>query len=276
MNRITDSEQSVSFSHFMCKNTKVDLELTVIKTPEWGASMPEGTLRLLENCMVNFCSELKKYNFPQGKIKVDHSSNHYGCDGVLRPIDYPSCEYTSLPHTPESLKSRNIFLHSKDFLWAQFSYQYLHEFCHYMTATITNNWFLESLCELSSIYFMKKMSKMWKTKPPYPNWVFYRKHLNGYAQSRLNETTKLDIPLVEWYAINKATLFKDSCKRELNNVVAKYYLPYFEKMPYIWNIVCYVPFEDIKDFNQFMYAWRDNCPNEYKGYINKFITDLGL
>lgn len=263
----------------MVKNQKVCLEISVNKTEKWGYSQPNDVAKLIENCTINFLSELKPSNFPSGKIRIDHSHNPIpGCP-FIKARDYPSCEYTTNSinkNELEKLKDRIIYLNVDNRDWSKFSFQYLHEFCHYITLTFSNNWFIEALCELSSLYFLRKMWKKWNIKPPYDNWRDYREFLWNYAIKRLNSTNKLESSLGEWYVLNKDALSNNSTIRELNNVVAKYYLPYFENMPSIWNILCYLPVENIQIFDLFMQSWLDKCPDEYKKYICKFSKDLGL
>ncbi|GAG03367.1 unnamed protein product, partial [marine sediment metagenome] len=59
--------------------------------------------------------------------------------------------------------------------WAQFTYQFSHELCHVLTnyekkASPKNRWFEESLCEMASMFVLRRMAVTWQTSPPYPNW----------------------------------------------------------------------------------------------------------
>ena len=68
----------------------------------------------------------------------------------------------------------------------QYAYQFAHEFCHVLSGYEglegnPNNWFHETICELASVFTLRRMAERWPTHPPYPNWAGYSKHLLEYA-----------------------------------------------------------------------------------------------
>src|SRR5882672_843798 len=84
-----------------------------------------------------------------------------------------------------------VKLNTSGRLWAQYSFQFGHELCHIMCGFDDNDtgnlWFEESLCELSSLYTLRRMGEEWKTHPPYANWKSYAPHLTEYAQKRIDD-----------------------------------------------------------------------------------------
>lgn len=290
MDNFIENRHLVILPNLVLANTTVPFSLVVNKTPNWGDMNTIDVAKLLKIYTINFLMELEVGNYPEGQINIYHSYNYFllnlsykQSENLPRympqpPQDIPSCEYTGFPHSHETLKKRNIFLNCKAQLWNQFAYQFFHEYCHYMTRTITSNWFLEALCELSSLYFLRKLSITWLMMSLTDNihCKMYKRHFFEYAQNIINRSTEPEASLADWYESNKTNLQKNKIDRSLNGTVAKYFLPYFEANPGIWNIVCFVPFENISDFPLFMSRWHENCPDNYKKHIQKFITDLGI
>jgi hypothetical protein len=111
---------------------------------------------------------------------------------VYHRTDHPQ---TDLKRTPEGRIA--IGLATQDTHWAQYSFQFAHEFCHTL-ANFSNsprrstryppqaNFCLEeSLCETASLFTLRAMSRSWRTAPPYPSWPAYAPWLNAYAEQRI-------------------------------------------------------------------------------------------
>ena len=105
--------------------------------------------------------------------------------------DHPQ---TNLKRTPTGRIA--IGLAVRDTHWAQYSFQFAHEFCHTL-ANFSNNpqrvvrypdqanfWLEESLCETASLFTLRAMSRSWRTAPPYSGWRDYAPWLNAYADQR--------------------------------------------------------------------------------------------
>ena len=85
-----------------------------------------------------------------------------------------------------------IQLTARNTKWAQFVYQFAHEFCHVVSdyerlENDPNNWFHEALCELASVFTLQRMAATWSTQPPYPNWADYAGSLASYAYDLLSD-----------------------------------------------------------------------------------------
>ena len=95
-----------------------------------------------------------------------------------------------------------IQLACKDRRWNQYAYQFAHEFCHVLSGYEglegnPNNWFHETICELASVFTLRRMAERWPTHPPYPNWAGYSKHLLEYAAKRQKrEEVQLSIGVI--------------------------------------------------------------------------------
>ena len=107
-----------------------------------------------------------------------------------------------------------------------------------------NNWFHEALCELASVFTLRRMAERWPTFPPYPNWASYAESLASYARKRLSRKEHqlpADMTLSAWLFSEESNLRKDAVQRDKNAIVAYALLPLFEKEPYGWNAVRNLP-----------------------------------
>ena len=86
------------------------------------------------------------------------------------------------PSAPNDRTPRTLFRYSKtgpiviqltsqDRRWNQYAYQFAHEFCHVLSGyedlkDNPNNWFHETICELASVFTLRRMAERWPTHPP--------------------------------------------------------------------------------------------------------------
>ena len=133
--------------------------------------------------------------------------------------------------------------------WAEFSYQFAHEFCHVLSdyerlGVNPNNWFHEALCELASSFTLRRMAERWPTQPPYSNWADYAPALSDYADNLLaDEEHQLPegLTLATWLPMYENELRQDPYIRDKNAVVAYQLLPLFEADPSGWNALRRMP-----------------------------------
>jgi len=177
-----------------------------------------------------------------------------------------------------------IRLDSQDTYWAQFSFQFAHEFCHilcgYRERPHPNKWFEESLCELASLYSMRQMSETWKTAPPYPNWKSFAPHLKDYADKRIAKgRLPENTTLAKWYEENAKELRGSPTLREKNEIVAVALLPLFEKEPSHWEAVGYLnagkTFKN-QTFEDFLTQWRYFAPQRHKAFIQQIAAAFDI
>ncbi len=93
----------------------------------------------------------------------------------------------------------------------QFTYQFAHEFCHVVSGyerlkDNPNSWFHEAICELASIFTLRRMLSDWKLFPRYVDW--YRseeclgKYVEGYT-SRSERKLPEGKTLQQWISENE-------------------------------------------------------------------------
>ncbi len=178
----------------------------------------------------------------------------------------------------------NVRLATGKTFWLQYSYQFAHEFCHILCGTVedepSNKWFEESLCEMASIFALRKMSETWQTSPPYPNWSSYSKALRDYAADRI---AKGQLPermtLARWYLENEKDLRKDPCLREKNTIVAVALLPLFEEQPEQWAAVATLntsATQRQRTFRQYLSDWLAASPERHRPFIRRIAEKFAI
>lgn len=165
-------------------------------------------------------------------------------------------------HRSSSNEPICIQLTACDQRWAQFAYQFSHEFCHVLSdyerlRESPNGWFHEALCELASVFTLRRMAERWLTCAPYPNWAEYSDSLLSYADdclSREDLRLPVDTTLSAWLSKEEETLRKDRYLRDKNAVVAYALLPIFEPNPGGWNSIRNLP-DSAASFRDYLHHW---------------------
>jgi len=177
-----------------------------------------------------------------------------------------------------------VRLDTGDTYWAQYAFQFAHELGHilsgYREGGRNNKWFEESLCELASLFALRRMSDAWEEAPPYPNWRSFAPALNRYAQERIDDARlPQGTTLAAWYRERADRLARDPTRRELNNVVAVALLPHFEAAPEHWEAIGWLNTgrgERPQTFPQYLSAWRDHAPPRHRAFIGRLAGELGV
>jgi hypothetical protein len=174
-----------------------------------------------------------------------------------------------------------VKLSTKGLVWDQHSYQFSHEYCHirtnYIKGNQKNKWFEETICELASLFTLRRMTEIWKVNPPYSNWKEYASNLFTYAENRINDDKhKLPIGLdfQSWFEINLAGLEKDQYIRESNTLIAIELLNLFEGNTQLWAAMKYYNTWNIlesDDINSNFAKWLAVLPYELKPCVKKLI-----
>lgn len=223
----------------------------------WGEADLSNVVNLLDNVISIFYSNLDTNLISGRPVLVAHSSLH------KPPRDYP-----------EMIRFNGtsfIFLNTQDRLWSQYAYQFSHELCHYVVDTPFPpkcdkfGWFEEAICELASIFTLKRMALAWKHSPPYPNWTGYADSLNAYADNIINAGKEsLTMPFDQWLSLNLETLYQNRIDRSLNKIVAVQLLPIFNTYPKIWRAIHYLSSVNVNiemSFEDYVFEWRKSLPN---------------
>lgn len=132
--------------------------------------------------------------------------------------------------------------------WNQLAYQFAHELCHYLIPAFTPanlGWLEESICEMSSYYFLPKISKYWKRinankctsegEPYYPYFTSYVESEKMKAQIfDISQLCHTPAPSV------LKELESDEYIRDKNSHIANCILPIFKKRYLTWHAVPYL------------------------------------
>lgn len=176
--------------------------------------------------------------------------------------------------------------------WAQFAFQFAHEFCHalaghsndwkkaWIRGPKANQWFEESLCETASLFALRTMSKRWQTAPPYPNWRNFAPHLSEYADSRIaSARTSFPEPFLTWFGKEHSSLRGDAGQREKNLNIATGLLPLFVAEPSGWEAVTFCnlgPRVADKSLDAYFKDWKQSSPKAHQSFIHKVAKVFGI
>ena len=170
--------------------------------------------------------------------------------GSIQVVPAPCGDFIPMIHYRASRQDPiTIQLTARDRKWAQFAYQFAHEFCHALSnyellRSNPNKWFHEALCELASVFTLRRMAETWPTLSPYPNWADYADSLASYADDLLADEERrlpVGITLATWLSTHEAELRNNAYLRPKNAVVAYTLLPIFEEEPEGWNTIRKLP-----------------------------------
>ena len=168
-----------------------------------------------------------------------------------------------------------------------FVYEFSHEFCHVLSnfeklepelnsEPKPNNWFHEAICELASVFTLRRMAEHSLSHAPSPHWAYWGQELKDYAQERL---TRLGVKLPEgvtlqaWLSSHEESLRHDRYQREKNALVAYRLLPIFESDPAGWNAIRSLP--DSEGYlAEYFVDWHCSADDEDKDFIARLSNAL--
>jgi len=206
-----------------------------------------------------------------------HSPGHPNLNSEVR-VTYGTIG-PMLLYGGNSTAGYNIYLTAENIFWSQHLYQFSHEACHvYAQSQSTpfphcNQWFEESLCEMSSLYCIKIIAALGaQNQGPCP--ISYHQSLGDYAERIINSPDRIyDDQLQKWFRNIEPDLRRDSYIRCLNGVVANKLLPIFMATPSNWAAVEFLnakPCADGHDsFAEYLDNWQAATPNEHHSIINQ-------
>ena len=183
-----------------------------------------------------------------------------------------------------------IGLTARDTRWAQFSFQFAHEFCHTL-ANYSNGgrpsvrrphhanlWLEESLCETASLYVLRAMGRTWLTSPPHPAWRSYAPWLSAYAGQRLalpQHRLPGETPFIVWFRNHQPALRRNATLREWNTTIAIELLPILEAEPRGWGTLKFLnggSGSADASLAQHLSAWRSRCPRDLRQFVTKLAA----
>ena len=213
----------------------------------WGTALPIDVQVLLEDT----ASHLNRLMRDQvgGTVIVVPAP----CDDFI-----PRTHYRPSPNDPFFIQ-----LTATNRSWTQFAYEFAHEACHVLSGYermrgSRNSWFHEVLCELASVFTLRRMAEGWPSSPPYPNWSNYAAELSTYADKYLSREERRLLKgttLSDWLLSEEESLRQDCCQRDKNAVVAYTLLPIFESEPAGWNAIRRLP-DSSAMFRDYLLEWH--------------------
>lgn len=183
-------------------------------------------------------------------------------------------------------QSRLIILTTPHSQWNRLAYQLSHEMCHMLIANdVPENlrWLEESICELSSYYFLSKLSKYWRRKKC--NFVSaatkkpYYTEFETYVKNDSRKATPFDLSVFtsDDQSSDLSELIKNCELRNRNAHVANCMLPIFNKHPDTWHAVpylCYIP--PNLSLQDSLKEWIALSPLESRTGLEKISNLFGL
>ena len=187
-----------------------------------------------------------------------------------------------------------IGLSARDTHWAQYGFQFAHEFCHALAnfsdhsspalANVPNPnlWLEESLCETASLFVLRAMNRSWATNPPYPAWQAYAPWLSDYVERRLampENRLRTGMSFSAWFHEHQTALQKDAGQRTWNTIVATQLLPIFEADPAGWEAVTFLnrrPRGPTESLSHHFAGWQASCPNRLHAFVANLAAVFGV
>lgn len=161
------------------------------------------------------------------------------------------------PQCSKSGKNYTIYLSARENYWSKYIYQFAHEYCHFLIdgpldgKLETTFWFEESICELASMFFLKKVTERWQSWFPVlaPGTPLSSKddallRLRQFAPNNipyldnlLKKNAPIEGPLHEWLDDNIALLSEPVYHRDKYNQIASRMYELFLNYPDLWSII---------------------------------------
>jgi hypothetical protein len=215
----------------------------------------------------------------------------YCAHAQLPGIDvYPRSDHPQTNFEREPNGRVAIGLTARNTSWAQYGFQFAHEFCHTL-ANFGNNpqrlvryprhanfWLEESLCETASLFTLRAMSRSWRTAPPYRVWRAYAPWLNAYVEQRLalqEHQLSAGTPFLVWFNESEPALRLKPAIRDQNTIIAIRLLPLFEAEPRGWAALTFLnrgyPHSN-QSLARHLAKWRSQCPEELRPFLKRLAA----
>jgi hypothetical protein len=175
--------------------------------------------------------------------------------------------------------------------WPQYAYEFAHELCHVLSnyerhvvpgMSRRHQWFEESLCEVASLYTLKRMTHTWLNAAPDPNWAGHGPSFGQFAQRFFAEPHRQLSPNARfpaWFEQHQRDLSRNPYLRQHNEVVANLMLPLFERHPQGWGALSYLnldPKASTSNFHDYLRRWHNTVPQEQKSLVREIMALFGV
>ena len=176
----------------------------------------------------------------------------------------------------------NVHLAARGPIMTNYAFEFAHEFGHILTGYEdlegnSNKWFEEALCELASVFTLRRMGERWPTDPPYSNWWDLAWQFPEYASARMNAPgvqLPPDTTLPDWLAFEEPLLREDPDQRNKSNSVAYALLPLFEERPSGWNTIRALP-NSSDELGDYLAEWAAAVHPDDRQFIVDLAEILG-
>lgn len=159
----------------------------------------------------------------------------------LHVIYNPSTPITFVDGLPNYY---TIGLTTNERYYAQIAYQFAHELTHIYCDPRITNWFIEAICEMTSLYFLEYLASKWQTNPPYENWKEYAERFNEYRRNRIEEVkNNLSISNSTEYQEKLESILmtiNEPYNRDYNTIIALKIIDIFKKDKTSWTMLPFV------------------------------------
>ena len=243
------------------------VEITVLHA-DWGNARPEDIKALLEDVTSHLTRPLRT-PLECAILVVAAPETDQDTDRV------PMARYRISTQDPFVIQ-----LAAKDTNWCQYAYQFSHELCHVISdyerlgEGTPNGWFHEAICELASVFTLRRMAERWVTNAPFGNWSDYADALARYAEDSLARDERqlpAGMTLGEWLALHEERLRSDRYQRDANATAAYALLPVFESAPGGWNAVRLLP-NSTETLTDYIRHWHFAVPDADRPFVLRILN----
>lgn len=152
------------------------------------------------------------------------------CDAFGRRPDAPVLvsPWDQPPRVARDKRPYRIWISARDTYWCQYVYQFSHELCHVLVnfdrlRDHRHKWFEESICELSALFVLHRLSGEFRQAPPSEvlGAEEFAPHFATYAEEVALSACPARRPeLPVWFSKNIHELEERRVDRDLNRIVA--------------------------------------------------------
>ncbi|MDE0114802.1 MAG: hypothetical protein OXN84_21285 [Albidovulum sp.] len=236
-------------------------------------------IKVLECCWGGACRADIQFLLQDVASHIARELRHPFDDTVL-VMNLPNEDNPKAFYRRQGQSAYEVNLTAKGRKWSQFSYQFAHEFCHILAGHEQlngnpNNWLHETICELASIFVLRRMAERWRSSPPFPHWKGYSEPLAEYIEAVVEKYRAISPAnsFDAWLSSNEDRMRADSTVRDKNGVVALRLLPLFEEVPEGWNAVPRLPTSTGR-IAEYIEAWKASACEVDRGFLERIRIAL--
>ena len=188
-----------------------------------------------------------------------------------------------------------VGLNISDVFYNQIAFQFTQEFTRIYCDPRINNWFIELIDHVASLYMLNFLGAKWEVAPPHPDVQDYHENFTNYRSNLLGTAfSKIDIVKYqisnEWVKHQvKKLINREKYNRGKLLIIAYEILGLFTESDENWKLLPYIgrcsapaPPEDLKnlvtnrnttpDFEKLL----DEVPEEIKTFTQKLVNKIGV